>query len=114
MGLTRPPGTRGTSREVLLKLDHEIAKIIMDWRQVKSITLDKAVIPFESHKSAQTHRLHGHYSHFNLNGRVTTGENAKNALDNLNLQVNHTICPVFRIENLIYSFLFLLGRSKQF
>ncbi|XP_035703456.1 DNA polymerase theta isoform X2 [Folsomia candida] len=73
MGLKQPSGSKGTGKDVLSKLDHELPKLILEWRKITS-ALQKVVLPFLQEKSLETNRVHGYYSHFTVTGRVVMSD----------------------------------------
>jgi DNA polymerase I-like protein with 3'-5' exonuclease and polymerase domains len=73
IGLKAPFGSKGTGKDVLSKLEHELPKVILEWRKVQ-VSLTKVVNPFQQVLSLETGRVHGHYSHFTVTGRVAMSD----------------------------------------
>jgi len=54
-----------TGKDILKKVDHEFARVILEWRKVTG-ALRKIVVPFLAENVAG--RIHGHYTHFTVTG----------------------------------------------
>ncbi|CAG7822736.1 unnamed protein product [Allacma fusca] len=70
--LCPPRKTRGTGKEVLSKLNHIVASIILEWRKVHHAL--QLVLPFSQAQNPKTGRIHGAYSHFTVTGRIIMAE----------------------------------------
>ncbi|CAL8106804.1 unnamed protein product [Orchesella dallaii] len=95
----KQPKAKGTSKDVLLKLDHELPKVIVEWRKVTN-ALQKVVIPFQQERSLETGRVHGHYSHFTVTGRVVMSEPSLQCIPrDFDIQIEYNADEIYEIKN---------------
>ncbi|ODN05968.1 DNA polymerase theta [Orchesella cincta] len=95
----KQPKAKGTSKDVLLKLDHELPRVIVEWRKVTS-ALQKVVVPFQQERNLETGRVHGYYSHFTMTGRVVMSDPSLQCIPrDFDIQIEYDAEEICEIRN---------------